>query len=94
MVLPFGLCWQVHFKRIILGYEVHRMKWFFQIRPPAQVETEVTQRDQFSNDSVGLNETIVREAVQNLPLSVGISCSKVVCKASNRRHLNNSTVRC
>ena len=41
------------------------MKWFFQIRPVSQVETEITQRDQFSNDSVSLNETIVREAVQN-----------------------------
>ena len=41
------------------------MKWFFQVHPPSQVEFEVTQRDQFSNDSVSLNETIVREAVQN-----------------------------
>lgn len=41
------------------------MKWFFQPYPKGYVETEVTQRDQFSNDSVSLNETIVREAVQN-----------------------------
>lgn len=40
-------------------------KWFFQKLLPAQVETEITQRDQFSNDNVTLNETIVRETVQN-----------------------------
>lgn len=40
-------------------------KWFFQMLSPAQVETEITQRDQFSNDSVSLNETIVRETIQN-----------------------------
>lgn len=41
------------------------MKWFFQTLPPAQVESEITQRDQFRNDSVSLCDTIVREAVQN-----------------------------
>ena len=40
-------------------------KWFFQVLSPAQVETEITQRDQFSNDNVTLNETIVRETIQN-----------------------------
>ncbi len=41
------------------------MKWFFQALLPGQVETDVTQRDQFSNDEVDLAETIVREAIQN-----------------------------
>ncbi len=41
------------------------MKWFFPPQPQGQVETEVTQRDQFSNDEVELAETIVREAIQN-----------------------------
>ncbi|MEH6585206.1 MAG: hypothetical protein V7720_01545 [Halioglobus sp.] len=41
------------------------MKWYFSPQLPGQVETEVTQRDQFSNDEVEISETIVREAVQN-----------------------------
>ncbi len=41
------------------------MKWFFSPQLPGQVETEVTQRDQFSNDEVELSETIIREAIQN-----------------------------
>lgn len=41
------------------------MKWFFSPQIPSQVETEVTQRDQFSNDEVQLSETIVRESIQN-----------------------------
>ncbi len=41
------------------------MKWFFSPQIPSQVETEVTQRDQFSNDEVHLSETIVRESIQN-----------------------------
>ncbi len=41
------------------------MKWYFPPQLPGQVETEVTQRDQFSNDDVELAETIVRESIQN-----------------------------
>ena len=41
------------------------MKWYFSPQLPGQVETEVTQRDQFSNDEVHLSETIVRESIQN-----------------------------
>jgi len=41
------------------------MKWYFSPQLPGQVETEVTQRGQFSNDEVDISETIVREAVQN-----------------------------
>lgn len=41
------------------------MKWYFPPQLPGQVETEVTQRDQFSNDDVQLSETIVRESIQN-----------------------------
>ena len=41
------------------------MKWHFSPQLKDQVETEVTQRDQFNNDDVDLSETIVREAVQN-----------------------------
>jgi hypothetical protein len=41
------------------------MKWYFSPQLPGQVETEVTQRDQFSNDEVNLSETIVRESIQN-----------------------------
>ena len=41
------------------------MKWYFPPQLPGMVETEVTQRDQFSNDDVQLSETIVRESIQN-----------------------------
>jgi hypothetical protein len=41
------------------------MKWQFSPQPAGQVETEITQRDQFNNDEVDISETIVREAVQN-----------------------------
>ena len=41
------------------------MKWHFSQQLSDQVETEVTQRDQFNNDDVDISETIVREAVQN-----------------------------
>ena len=41
------------------------MKWHFPRLPSDQVETEITQRDQFNNDEVELSETIVREAIQN-----------------------------
>ena len=41
------------------------MNWFFPPLLPSQVETEVTQRDQFSNDDIELSETIVREVIQN-----------------------------
>lgn len=41
------------------------MKWFFSPLPGDQVETEITQRDQFNNDDVDISETIVRETIQN-----------------------------
>lgn len=41
------------------------MQWHFSRQLADQVETEVTQRDQFDNDDVNISETIVREAVQN-----------------------------
>jgi hypothetical protein len=41
------------------------MGWHFSPQLADQVETEITQRDQFNNDEVDLAETIVREAVQN-----------------------------
>jgi hypothetical protein len=41
------------------------MGWNFSPQLADQVETEITQRDQFNNDEVDLAETIVREAVQN-----------------------------
>jgi hypothetical protein len=41
------------------------MKWHFSPQLADQVETEITQRDQFNNDEVNISETIVREAVQN-----------------------------
>ncbi len=41
------------------------MKWFFTPQLPGQVESEITQRDQFSNDELQLSETIVRESIQN-----------------------------
>jgi len=40
-------------------------KWRFSPQLSDQVETEITQRDQFNNDQVDISETIVREAVQN-----------------------------
>lgn len=53
------------------------MKWHFPEQLADQVETEVTQRDQFDNDSVNLSETIVREAIQN-SLDAAISHSNTV----------------
>lgn len=41
------------------------MRWYFPQQLPGEVDTEVTQRDQFSNDEVDLSQTIVREAIQN-----------------------------
>lgn len=41
------------------------MKWLFIPVHPGQVENEITQRDQFNNDSVSLSESLVRETVQN-----------------------------
>ncbi|WP_339670978.1 hypothetical protein [Dasania marina] len=41
------------------------MKWHFSPLLADQVESEITQRDQFNNDEVDISETIVREAVQN-----------------------------
>jgi len=41
------------------------MKWDFPRLLKNQVESGITQRDQFDNDEVRLSETIVREAIQN-----------------------------
>lgn len=41
------------------------MKWHFSRQLADQVESEVTQRDQFDNDDVNISETIIREALQN-----------------------------
>ncbi len=41
------------------------MYWQFRNVHPDEVETEITQRDQFRNDEVDLSDTLVREAVQN-----------------------------
>lgn len=41
------------------------MKWKFRPMHPNEVESDVTQRDQFSNDDVDLSDTVVRESVQN-----------------------------
>ena len=40
-------------------------KWEFNESDPSDVRTEVTQRDQFNNDDVGLAEALVREVIQN-----------------------------
>lgn len=40
-------------------------EWKFEERPVTQVEQELTQRDQFNNDDVGLAEALVREVNQN-----------------------------
>jgi len=53
------------------------MKWYFSPQLPGQVEAEVTQRDQFSNDELELSETIVRESIQN-SLDAALSPSSVV----------------
>ncbi len=39
--------------------------WEFEEISPAHVEQELTQRDQFNNDDVGLTEALVREVSQN-----------------------------
>ena len=39
--------------------------WKFNEADPSSVLQEVTQRDQFNNDDVGLAEALVREAIQN-----------------------------
>tara|TARA_R110002049_G_scaffold226293_1_gene398348 strand:+ start:5234 stop:7105 length:1872 start_codon:yes stop_codon:yes gene_type:complete len=41
------------------------MRWYFPEQLPCEVDNEVTQRDQFSNDEFDLSQTIVREAIQN-----------------------------
>lgn len=53
------------------------MKWIFQPSPAGQVESDVTQRDQFSNDAVTLTETIVRESVQNSLDAADNDCERV-----------------
>ena len=53
------------------------MAWHFSPQPADQVETEITQRDQFNNDDVGLAESLVREVVQN-SLDAGIDGSSEV----------------
>ena len=39
--------------------------WSFNEANPSDVEMEITQRDQFNNDDVGLNDALVREVIQN-----------------------------
>lgn len=39
--------------------------WSFDVLQPSLVEQELTQRDQFNNDEVGLSEALVREVIQN-----------------------------
>lgn len=39
--------------------------WEFNTANPSDVRVEVTQRDQFNNDEVGLGEALVREVIQN-----------------------------
>lgn len=39
--------------------------WEFNVADPSDVRVEVTQRDQFNNDEVGLGEALVREVIQN-----------------------------
>lgn len=41
------------------------ISWQFETLPPALIEQEPTQRDQFNNDEVLLAEALVREAIQN-----------------------------
>ena len=41
------------------------MKWKFREIHPNEVETELTQRDQFHNDDVDLADALVRETIQN-----------------------------
>lgn len=40
-------------------------EWVFNRRPDGEVESEITQRDQFANDDVTLAASLVRETVQN-----------------------------
>lgn len=62
------------------------MKWHFSQQLSDQVETEVTQRDQFNNDDVDISETIVREAVQNsLDAAIDDPCQvKVIFRWVNK----------
>ncbi len=39
--------------------------WEFNRQDPSNVRVEVTQRDQFNNDDVGIAEALVREVIQN-----------------------------
>lgn len=39
--------------------------WSFNKADPSDVEIEITQRDQFINEEVGLNQSLVREVIQN-----------------------------
>ena len=55
------------------------MFWHFSPLLADQVETEITQRDQFNNDDVDISETIIREAIQNsLDAAAGVLASGVM----------------
>jgi len=41
------------------------VNWEFDLLPPNLVEQDLTQRDQFNNDDVGISEALVREVIQN-----------------------------
>ena len=41
------------------------LRWQFGTISPDEKEQDVTQRDQFNNDAIGLAEALVREAIQN-----------------------------
>jgi hypothetical protein len=64
------------------------MKWHFSPQLSDQVETEITQRDQFDNDDVDISETIVREAIQNsLDAAVDDPCRvKVTFRWIDKEH--------
>jgi hypothetical protein len=53
------------------------MKWLFQEVRPADVESELTQREDFDNDDSGLGDTLVREAIQNTVDALGGNAKKV-----------------
>lgn len=67
-------------------------KWKFVERQPHEVDQDLTQRDQFNNDDIGLVEALVREVIQNStdasagegPVNVRFSLHSIEGKGADR----------
>ena len=67
--------------------------WSFNTADPSDVEIEITQRDQFNNDDVGLNDALVREVIQNsLDAKAGDEPVKVCFSIQNLSEIGDHAV--